>query len=130
MAFDGNQFLNLLPMLIKDLVQVAIANDGVTYNPMYCELNPSVGYMVSIKGFEEKHRDIDDDIVFGYINKHLDELCPTNYIGIWKDGVWYLDISIHILDRELAIKVGQKNEQKAIWDCAKAESIYLSSVKQ
>ena len=130
MAFDCDQFLKPPPMLIKDLVELAIKENGVTYNPMTCELNPSLGYMVSLKGYEEKHRDIDDDIVFAYINKHLDELCPTNYIGIWKDGVWYLDISIHILDRDLAIKVGHKNEQKAIWDCAKAETIYLSSVKQ
>lgn len=117
-------------MLIKDLVALAIKDNGVTYNPMYCELNPKTGYMVSIKGFEEKHREIDEDIVFCYIYKHLDNLCPTNYVGMWKDGVWHLDISIHILDRDLAIKVGEKNEQKAIWDCANAETIYLSSVKQ
>lgn len=117
-------------MLIKDLVQVAIANDGVTYNPMYCELNPKTGYMVSIKGFEEKYPEIDEEIVFSYILKHTYNLCPTNYVGMWKNGVWHLDLSIHILDLDLALKIGQKNEQKAIWDCARKENIYLSTIKQ
>lgn len=116
-------------MLIKDLVELAIKENGVTYNPMTCELNPSLGYMVSLKGYEEKHRDIDDDIVFAYIYKHSLNLCPTNYVGLWKDGVWHVDISVHILDLDLAIKVGEKNEQKAIWDCSKKESIYLATIK-
>jgi len=112
-------------MLIKDLVQVAIANDGVTYNPMTTELNPSVGYMVSLKGYERKYPELDEDIIFNYIYEHTHVLRPTYYVGAWKDGVWHLDISVRILDRELALKVAEKNEQKAIWDCAKKESIYL-----
>lgn len=123
------QFLKPPPMLIQDLVKLAIKENGATYNPQSHELNPSVGYMVSLKGFERKASELTEDEIFAFLLEHQDRLTPTNYIGIWKDGIWYLDISIHILDLDLAMKVAEKNEQIAIWDCANKEAIYLVTVK-
>ena len=81
---------------------------------------PQRGYMVSLKGSEAKFY-IDD-----ISDERIDELCRVYrttidwrdgiYFGAWVDGdTLYLDVSLNIQDRDVAIAFGRANEQTAIW---------------
>ena len=49
------------------------------------------------------------------------------YIGFWvEDSTLYFDCSIKVDDKQIALFLGKKNEQKAIFDIAKQDSIYLA----
>jgi hypothetical protein len=86
--------------------------------------------MVSLKGSEAKFY-IDD-----ISDERIDELCRVYrttidwrdgiYFGAWVDGdTLYLDVSLNIQDREVAIAYGHANHQKAIYDVNNGKSIYL-----
>ena len=50
------------------------------------------------------------------------------FIGYWKDiktNKEYIDLAIHIEHKPLALTIGSNFKQKAIFDCANLESIYL-----
>ena len=51
------------------------------------------------------------------------------YLGYWYDHKakkHYLDVSLHILDQKMAVKLGKLFNQQAIFDCGAIKSIYLS----
>lgn len=87
---------------------------------------PTSGFMVSLMGTEMQlamdTRGIEDAVDF--MHRH----CPKDkYFGAWVDGdTLYLDRSINIQDREVAIAFGKANEQIAIYDVEKGESIRLT----
>ena len=94
-------------------------------------INPTRGYMVSLKGFEKKLQgSLKVEEVMDYVHSEIDSTGLLNnhhtYLGIWlKDGIWFLDVSINMDDRDSAIAFGKANEQIAIWDCAKGDEIVL-----
>jgi hypothetical protein len=94
-------------------------------------INPTRGYMVSLKGFEKKLQDsLDMAVVIDYVDSEINSTGLLNnhhtYLGIWlKEGTWYLDVSINMDDRTSAIIFGKTNEQIAIWDCALGDEIVL-----
>jgi len=94
---------------------------GFSYNINNGDSNPDKGYMVAIKGHEETAPKDCDLIAFGkdYYLRHADQLCePHYYIGCWyNDGQFVFDISENIQTREVAIALGELQEQTAIWDC-------------
>ena len=113
---------------LKEFVAAIIENGGATYN-LANGGTVHDGYMVSKKGFEMKFEPEVDvtKAVCQYIKEYGFELYePENYIGAWIDkGVLYFDISNNYKSRSEAIKKGYENEQIAIFDVAKMDSIYL-----
>lgn len=51
----------------------------------------------------------------------------TQVIGAWvnDEGVAFIEVSDIVFDREEAIALGKERGEEAVWDFAKAESIYL-----
>jgi hypothetical protein len=93
---------------------------------------PTSGYMVSLEGLEfivDKFSDLSED----FVNKVCERYRPQAqlrseyvYFGAWvDDNKLYLDLSMNIQDREVAIAYGHANHQKAIYDVNNGESIYL-----
>ena len=93
---------------------------------------PTSGYMVSLEGLEvivDMFSDLSED----FINKACERYRPQAqqkseyaYFGAWvDDNKLYLDLSMNIQDREVAIAYGHANHQKAIYDVNNDKSIYL-----
>jgi len=118
-------------MDIKQFLNEVRTNGGGSIHMPSATINPTRGYMVSLKGFEKKLKgSLDTDIVMDYVHSEIDSTGLLNnhhtYLGIWlKEGTWYLDVSINMDDRVSAIAFGKANEQIAIWDCALGEEIVL-----
>ena len=116
-------------MNLVQFVQYAQENGGGSLHLPSGNINPTIGYMVSIKGAESKMNLSLDNARF-FCTKHIERLFLSDnkdtYFGIWlKDGTWYYDVSINMDDRTSAIIFGKTNEQIAIWDCALGDEIVL-----
>ena len=116
-------------MNLQQFVQYAQENGGGSLHLPSGNINPTRGYMVSIKGAESKMSLSLDNAIF-FCTKHIERLMLSGnkdtYFGMWlKDGTWYYDVSINMDDRDSAIAFGKANEQIAIWDCAKGDEIVL-----
>lgn len=89
------------------------------------------GYVVAINGYEQVYNvgEITQDDVNLFIEKHHSLLeKPDYFYGIWTDdGKVYLDVSKCYSGKKIACFVGILNDQKAIYDLAKGESIFLPS---
>lgn len=119
-------------MEFQKLVQIAIENGGMSYNPATDELNPSTGYMVSLDGYEVKSPELTDELLKKYyLGKML--LAYANlpegseiYLGLWKDDQWYFDVSVKINDFEEATRLAKLFNQKAFFSNATKESIFVA----
>ena len=102
---------------------------GFSYNIHDGGLNPDKGYMVAIKGHEEIAPKECDLIAFGrdYFLRHATELAdPHYYMGCWyNDGQFVFDISENIQTKEIAIALGEQQEQTTIWDCVSGSEYRL-----
>ena len=88
--------------------------------------------MVSIKGQEVKIDKNDIQGIKREIEKKREFIGNKKglYIGLWLDNeVMYVDVSIHIVNYLRALEVARNNEQKAIYDLQKNDSIYLTYLK-
>ena len=111
------------------IAKLATENGGVSYCPYTGEMNPTTGYMVSIMGREKIVDELTDEVVRQYLQDNFIHITPTTYFGAWfNDGKWYLDVSMNIQDRDIAIGIAQKNEQLAIWDCSSYSNVYLAAI--
>lgn len=88
---------------------------------------PKTGYMVSYPdGIRSKYMpsfpEIEDFVVV-----NADKLSQHNhFIGGWKDeNEYYIDVSVRIAGYNMAMMIARKFEQKAIYNLATGESIYL-----
>lgn len=83
------------------------------------------GYMVSLKGFELKTSlEALDKRTLERYQKIAN--ARGAYVGLWLDaGVLYVDISKNIMQYQTALSMAKTNEQLAIYDNAKGDSIYL-----
>lgn len=91
---------------------------------------PTIGFMVSLPSYEVQ---VDSDSlevllyqIQQFVKRHYDLVAYSKalYFGIWEDeGVYYLDISEQIQDREVAIRVAKLNNQIAYYD-VKAKKSY------
>lgn len=110
------------------LVKLTIQEGGFSYSPITKDVNPKIGYMVALKGFEqtESFIDFDEDSIEKFHYQNFDKLTPDTFIGAWvdKDKV-YMDLSVLVGDLEAAVWLGIRNGQKAIYDNARNRSIYL-----
>lgn len=106
-------------------------NGGATFNLQ--GKSPSSGYMVSLQGHEEiltKEQFQQTSVHFwDYIERkeRLLKSISNLYVGVWyNEGLYYLDLSERFTDKELAIQMGIRREQKAIWNIVKQEEITLN----
>ena len=119
-------------MNIKLFMQTAKTNGGGSYNLNTGEFNPSAGFMVSMQGHEQRHKEFDEDTLLRYIANKSELLADRdNFIGVWRtnDGEWCFDISQCVGNEVEAVELGLSRRQEAIWDCAKAEEIALGGAQ-
>lgn len=92
--------------------------------------SPTSGYMVSLKGTEVQFpnvADMPDDVLQRECDDFDCRVPRGVYFGAWVDeGTLYLDHSVNIQDRDVAIALGHANNQLAIWDIANGKSIRLN----
>jgi len=123
-------------MNINKFIKLVRQNGGGSIHMPSATINPTRGYMVSLKGFEKKLKgSLGTDIVMDYVHSEIDSTGLLNnhhtYLGIWlKEGTWYLDVSINMEAKLSAISFGKANEQIAIWDCNIGEEIVLDYEKE
>lgn len=113
---------------IKNIISKGLKNGGFTIDKELKDINEKNGFMVSIIGFEKTYT-INDLEKLGEDIKTYQNIIATKknyYIGLWIDqDIIYLDISKHYKDKQNAIEAGIENNQMAIWDIKKGESIDL-----
>ena len=121
--------MNTPNTLIAHLRNAETNHIGFSYNINTGDHNPDQGYMVSIKGYEETAPSGCDLIAFGrsYFLRHAEQLAdPNYYMGCWVNaGRFIFDISENIQTKEVAIELGNMNNQQIIWDCASGSEYRL-----
>lgn len=115
----------------KKIIEI-IENKGATLDKNYNNFISDNGFMVSLKGeevqvdknnIEEIKKEIEN-------KKKLIENKKGLYIGLWLDNdIMFIDVSIHIIDYLKALEIARGNDQLAIFDLKKKDSIYLNYVK-
>lgn len=112
---------------MNNFAQLIRTNEGFTLDDSL--QSPTAGYMVSLKGTEVQFpnvADMPDDVLQRECEDFHSEVPRDVYFGAWVDeGTLYLDHSVNIQDREVAIALGHANNQLAIWDIANGKSIRL-----
>jgi len=112
----------------------SIINDnGASYNLLTGQFNPDNGYMVSMQDHESItvfNKDSLQYEICRYVRAKAELLMAgivdVHFLGGWLDkGNLYLDISIHELDLNEALRIARNNNQLAIFDCKNKVSIYL-----
>ena len=79
---------------------------------------------------------LNDDLSFRTFNREINRLQsvvtdPTQVIGAWVDvvedpkGVAYLELSDVVKSKQIALELARARGEKAIYDFANSESIYL-----
>jgi hypothetical protein len=114
------------------------AQGGLTWNPHIYEVHAAnQGYYVSLPGFETKFNfdltEAEFNIVLDVYNQLAVAKGEVTMVGFWVDGdTLYVDLSEHIFalhqkdgGLELAVLLGRRRGQKAIFDCSTGQSIYL-----
>ena len=117
-------------VLASQLLRQLREDGGFTIDPKTWEpANFKTGYFVSVSGFETKYSaSIFTHGVFSSTIRSYSSLGSgmSYFIGAWEDnGFYYFDLSLWIEDKEDAIEFGRANDQLAIWDIAKCESIKI-----
>jgi len=88
------------------------------------------GFMVSLAGFEARFSNRPSkNKVRQYIRRNYRQLCGR-FLGGWFDDEtdeYFLDVSIHIEDREEALRIAGQHGQKAIRDLASGADIKVSA---
>jgi len=92
---------------------------------------PQSGYMVGLKGYELKVNilDLQPEHIDHFIRKNCDQLFNRKYfIGTWIEGeTAYIDISINLKNKLVALAYGLFNGQICIWDVVRKLEIYKLS---
>lgn len=92
---------------------------------------PTSGFMVSRPGFEMR-LDMElwgpvcrEKVIKGFLKATQSIVEATGgYIGAWVDGQYlYLDLSVNYQDKEVALEVGRRCKQLAIYDVENGVSI-------
>ena len=115
-------------MELEDIKKI-IENKGATLDKDLKDFNSSKGYMVSLKGQEVKVNKDNIEEIKREIEKKRDFIQNKKglFIGLWlEDDIMFVDVSVHIVDYREALEVGRNNDQKAIFDLNKKDSIYLN----
>ena len=118
----------------RNRIMAAALAGGMTLSFMSGE-EPTTGYAVAERGNNEE---VPDDVFFDkkqgiaalrkWVIAHEDKFTddPTAHLGIWHDEDHHevvLDVAYVIDDRDAAVRLGQENNQQAIWDIANMAEI-------
>lgn len=114
------------PTLTPELMTMA-KNGGFTLHDHVGDA-PTSGYMVSTHKNTEEMRPLSalrPEHIAHYVNAHSRELAnPNSYLGGWLDkGNFYLDVSTHRPTLDRAAADAAQNNQLAIYDLGKGQSI-------
>lgn len=115
----------------KKIMEI-IKNGGATLDKNYNNFNSDSGFMVSLKGQEIKVNVSNIEDIKKEIEKKREFIGNKKglYIGLWLDSdIMYIDVSIHIIDYLEALEIARNNDQLAIYDLQKNDSIYLNYIK-
>lgn len=115
----------------KKIMEI-IENEGATLDSNYNDFSSSKGYMVSLEGQEIQVNKNDIQGIRKEIEKKREFIGNKKglFIGLWLDNdIMFIDISIHIIDYLEALEVARNNDQLAIFDLKKKDSIYLTYLK-
>ena len=118
-------------MKLEDIKRI-IENEGATLDKDYNDFKSDVGFMVSLKGQEVKVNKNDIKGIKKEIEEKREFIKDKKglYVGLWlEDDIIYIDVSIHIVNYSKALRVARNNDQKAIYDLQKNDSIYLTYLK-
>lgn len=113
-------------LTLAELKKIVALNGGATLTHKGEIAALDHGYMVSLSGCEYVTTldALDERTYKAYCRMARKKKA---YFGLWLDGdALYLDMSIRVGDKIAARKIGKKNEQIAIFDLSKKESIYLN----
>lgn len=106
-----------------------LERNGGSYNIVTGEFNPTTGYMVSIKGCEQRIAldKFTREALNYYLVENIHMLClDIYYLGAWVDNDFvYLDVSVNELKESRALKLAKTNKQIAIYDCANSVAIHV-----
>ena len=112
-------------MTLETLKKEIALNGGATLTHKGDMIALDTGFMVSLADCETiTTLDAFDEKTFKRYLKLARK--KKAYFGAWNDnGQLYIDISIRVADKATARRIGKKNNQLAIFDLSKCESIYL-----
>lgn len=117
-------------VLPSTITRAHIENGGSTFDAEGNSLVGQPGYAVSL--YPERSSTVKDQITDDHVSDFIDrnrdllDKDPRNAIGTWHDtstDTHYLDISAVLPDRDQAIDLARKYNQKAIFDLQKLEEI-------
>lgn len=99
----------------------------------YEPFKSSIGYLVSIKAYEDKMKleDFTYERVKDYLEaKYLDKAIEPLIFGAWKseEGFIYLDINKFKIKFTHAVREAIKESQLAIYDLKNEKSIYIKDI--
>ena len=114
------------PFLSQYLHDRIVENDGISYNVVTDSEPSRSGYMVSLQD-HERIAPLTPLEIDKYLSDKESVLNSEDvFFGAWKDGDNYVyDVSVRVFSREVAIKLGIANNQKAIYDLNIGQSIPL-----
>lgn len=104
----------------------ALQNKGLTLTRHGDTFKPSEGYLVAVQNIITAWHSLDDILAelpfHNWPKSYTDE-----YLGFWQNetGYWWADISVHVLDKDEALKIADENFEAAIWDCENNCAILL-----
>jgi hypothetical protein len=108
-----------------DFVAAAKANGGAT-RTLHGN-TPQTGYMVSVPGPEKVLKVLTAASVNAFTRTHAEKLSfPGAYVGAWLDtttGLWYLDVSVNVRQRNQALRLGRQWSQLAVWDVENVQEV-------
>ena len=116
-------------MLNDKMIKKMIKNGGATLDTNYNNFNSSIGYMVSLDGYEAKIDINNIEAIKKEIEtkKEIAKKFKGAYVGLWVENrLLYVDISKHIKNYNRALEVARNNKQLAIYDLKNDKSIYLN----
>jgi hypothetical protein len=109
--------------MMKDgTYKVKLDKDGT---PIFDEqVMMSSGYWVADESGVSVHGRLDRRGLLDALS--LMDIEDGEVVGIWEnEGISYIDRAYHIDEMIEAIEIAKQNSQLSIWDCEKAEAVYL-----
>lgn len=112
--------------IATELCARALAHGGFTYRVADAQY-PTEGYAVAIPGHERQLRAMTPDAIAGYMTERRNVFDSAGHcLGAWYNAeadLWYLDVSIVVPTHRQALAEGRRNQQIAVYDLARGESI-------
>ena len=127
---------NSSTMTIKSLYFLVQESEGFSVNADLLTYAGKDGYAVGGSVLHGVFSLLNDDLSFRTFNREMNRLqtlCtePTQVIGAWVDvvqdprGMAYIEISDVVKSKHVALELAKARGEKAIYDFANSESIYL-----